>query len=166
MGCLPPNSAPTLAHGHKLESKGPKCQFPQNLMTLKPAFLGVKWYHQVQRKPCFSIWKCSPGGKQRHGGKWVKPQQLTVANFSKALILLIRLYSLRNLDILLTMVQNVHRMLRLKVRDLREIFDVGGSNYSDLSSLTSAESEIIHLCSWGVWQRLWLFSLMPISIFP
>lgn len=45
MECLPPNTAPILAHGHILESKGSKCQLPQNLMTLKPAFLGVKWYH-------------------------------------------------------------------------------------------------------------------------
>lgn len=48
--CLPPKSAPTLAPGHMMESKGPKHQFPQSLMSPSPAFWEVKCYHQVQRK--------------------------------------------------------------------------------------------------------------------
>lgn len=68
--------------------------------------------------------ECSPRGRQRHDGKWVKPQQLATTNLSKAQILLIRFYSMGNLTVLWTMVQNTHRIIRLKVRNLKEMFDM------------------------------------------
>ena len=46
-----------------------------------------------------------------------------MAHHSKAPTLLIRCYSMGNLDILWTVVQNVHRILKLKVTDLREFPD-------------------------------------------
>lgn len=60
---IPPMS-PYLAHGHIMESEGPKHQLPQSLVSLSPALLGVKRYHQIHRKSSFSVPKCHLGAEE------------------------------------------------------------------------------------------------------
>lgn len=109
--------------------------------------------------------ECSPRGRQRHDEKWVKPQPPATTNLSKAQILLIRFYCMGNLTVLWTMVQNTHRIVRLKVRNVKEIFDMQAVTLlvcpADLCRVWGLSPTFS-----GVWQTLWLSSLMPGSFSP
>ena len=77
-------------------------------------------------------------GVAEQGRKSVKPQ-LMMANRLKAPILLIRCYSTGNLDMLWTTVQNVHRIFKLKVTDLREFPVVQWLRFSAFTAMTQVQ---------------------------
>ena len=132
--CLSPKAAPT--PGHVIGLKGPIMPAPTEPHEPKSSLLGSK-ITKSKESPASQCGNTAQGVAE-HGRKSVKPQ-LMMANRLKAPILLIRCYSTGNLDMLWTTVQNVHRIFKLKVTDLREFPVVQWLRFSAFTAMTQVQ---------------------------